>query len=317
MRFFWTGNFKSSKPIQIAISLFIFFIFLFWVWNFIYFGLKFGYSVEKIGDYFFGEEDFPVEISLSQIAEEAHVNLFVFSLLFLCISAILVYTGLSKKVKIYFILSFAVSGFLYVVSDYLVLYLGREFAFLKLVLFFVFQIMILSSVLVSLRRGSRNDSKKILAVIIFIFAIFNFGFVVFNFVLFANKIGFGISDVVDYYLGNPQKFIKPKSMLGLIEISYFHFLPIALYLITLSHFVFLVNSRFNVALTILLFLSALLDNVSGILIVLFGPGFAVMKFISFFVLQILLLTSSFVLIYKLLVFKFNFPNREHIGNQYL
>ncbi len=317
MKFFWTGNFKSSKPIQIAISFFIFFIFLFWVGNFIYFGLKFGYSVEKIEYYFFGERDFPVEISPSQIAEEVHVNLFVFSLLFLCISAILAYNSFTEKMKIYFIIVYAVSGLLYVVSDYLVLYLGRKFAFLKLVLFFVFQIMILISVLVGLKRGSKNGFGKILAIIIFLFAIFNLGFVFFNFVLFANKIGFGISNVAEYYLGNPQKFMKPKSLLGLIEVSYFHFLPMALYLITLSHFIFLVSSKFNVMLTILLFSSALIDNVSGILIVLFGASFAFVKFIFFFVLQILLLISSFVLIYKLLIFKFNFPNRAHNGNRYL
>ncbi len=317
MKFFWTGNFKSSKPIQIAISLFIFFIFLFWIGNFIYFGLKFGYSVEKIEYYFFGEQDFPVEVSPSQIAEEVHVNLFVFSLLFLCITAILAYNSFTEKVKIYFILAYAVSGFLYVVSDYLVLYLGRGFAFLKLVLFLVFQIMILVSVLASLRRGSRNGSRKILAIIIFLFAIFNLGFVFINFVLFSNKIGFEISNIVDYYLGNPQRFIKPKSMLGLIEISYFHFLPMALYLITLSHFVFVVSSKFNVTLTILLFSSAFIDNVSGIFIVLFGPSFAVVKFVSFFILQILLLISSFVLIYKLLILRFNFPNRAHNGNRYL
>jgi hypothetical protein len=317
MKFFWTGNFKISKPIQIAISFFIFFIFLFWIGNFIYFGLKFGYSVEEIEHYFFGEEDFPVEISPSQVAEDAHINLFVFSLLFLCISAILAYNRFSEKMKIYFIVAFAILGLLYVVSDYLVLYLGREFAFLKLVLFLVFQFMIFVSVILSLRRGAKNGSGKLLGIIIFLFALLNFSFVFFNFVLFVNKVGFGISGIVDYYLGNPQKFMKPKSTLGLIEISYFHFLPMALYLVTLSHFVFLVSNKFNVGLTISLFLSALVDNVSGILIILFGGSFAVVKFISFFILQILLLISSFVLIYKLLLFRFSFPNRADNGSRYL
>ncbi len=317
MRFFWTGNFKISKPIKIAISLFIFFVFLFWVGNFVYFGLKFGYSVGEIEHYFFGERDFPMEISLAQVAEDAHINLFVFSLLFLCISAILVYNGFTEKIKIYFITAFAISGLLYVFSDYLVLYLGRRFAFLKLALFLTFQIILLVSMLVSLRKGAKNGSGKILAIIIFLFALINLGFVFFNFVLFVNKMGFGISGIVDYYLGNPQKFMKPKSMLGLIEISYFHFLPMALYLITLSHFVFLVSSKFNVGLTVSLFSSALIDNASGILIVLFGGNFAVVKFISFFILQILLLISSFVLIYKLLIFKFSFPNRADNGSRYL
>ena len=33
-----------------------------------------------------------------------------------------------------------------------------------------------------------------------------------NFTLFSNKIGFTISNVSDYYLGNPEKFLKPKSI---------------------------------------------------------------------------------------------------------
>ncbi len=316
MRFFWTGNFKSLKPIRIAILLFILFVFLFWVGNFVYFGFEFGYSIDKIGNYFFGDSEFPVEVSVSQLAENLHVNLFVFSLLFLCISALLIYTVFSEEVKIFLILSFALIGFLYSVSDFLVFYLGRDFAFLKLVLFFIFQITLFLTTLAILFKGSNgkrnNGFSKSLAIIIFIFAFINLLFVVFNIILFASKIGFKVSDVINYHLGNPQKFIKPKSIHGLIEVSYFHFLPMALYLTTISHFIFLVSDKFNIAITVSLFLSALLDNISGIFIVLFWSGFAIVKLFSFYLLQILLLLCSVILIYKLLALKFNFPNRGRI-----
>ena len=63
MRFFWTGETKNFKPIHVAIFLFTVFVFLFWIGAFVHFGMKFGYSVEKIQYYFWGEPDFPSEVS--------------------------------------------------------------------------------------------------------------------------------------------------------------------------------------------------------------------------------------------------------------
>ena len=85
----------------------------------------------------------------------------------------------------------------------------------------------------------------------------------------------------------------------------------ALYLITLVHFVYIVNDKFNIALTILMFISALLDNFGGILITQFGGAFAGVKLFSFFTLQFLLLLSSAILIYKLVVLKFSSNSLRH------
>jgi len=316
MRFFWTGNLTSPKPIKVAIILFSIFVFFFIVGNFVHFGLKYGYSIEKVENYFFGSDDFPVEISLTQVLEEAHVNLFVFSLLFLCVSALIVYSNLGESVKFIFVLTLALSSFMYTISDFLVIEIGRGSGFLKIFLFFLFQLTLLAGIILGLFRGLNgkrtNGTSKNLALIIFIFAILNFVFAVFNFILFEQKIGLKISDISNYYLGNPEKFIKPKSLIGTLEISYFHFLPMAVYLLTLSHFVFLVNGKFNIALTILLFLTALVDNVSGVFIVIFGDGFVIVKFVSFLLFEFFLLFSSVVLICKFFKTKFNFPNRGHI-----
>ncbi len=316
MRFFWTGNLKSPKPIRVAIILFSIFVILFWAGNFVYFGLKYGYSSEKIEDYFFGSEDFPVEISISQVLENVHINLFVFSLLFLCVSALFVYSNMGDKIKMLLILLLALLSLLYAISDLLVIELGRGFGFLKVVLFILFQFIVISCVIPGLLRGSNgrrtNGASRNLALIIFIFAFLNLAFVATNFLLFEKKIGLKISDVSDYYLGNPEKFLKPKSFIGVLEVSYFHFLPMALYLIAILHFVFLVNDKFNVALTVFLFMTTLVDNISGVVIVLFGGGFAVVKLISFFLLEFLLIFLSVFLIYKFLKMKFNFPNHGRI-----
>ncbi len=316
MRFFWTGNLTSPKPIKIAIILFSIFVIFFIVGNFIHFGLKYGYSIDKVENYFFGSDDFPVEISLTQVLEEAHVNLFVFSFLFLCLSALIVYSNLGENVKFFFVVMFAFSSFMYAISDFLLVELGRGFGFLKIFLFILFQLNLIAGIILGLFKGFNgrrtNGASKKLALIIFIFAIFNFAFVVLNFFLFERKIGLKVSDICDYYLGNPEKFIKPKSLIGTLGISYFHFLPMALYLLTILHFVFLVNDKFNVVLTILLFLTALIDNVSGVFIVIFGDGFAIVKFVSFLLFEFFLLFASVILIYKFLKMRFNFPNRGRI-----
>ncbi|MDW8109895.1 MAG: hypothetical protein RMJ81_09635 [Candidatus Kryptonium sp.] len=316
MKFFWTGNMKNSRPIHTAILLFTAFVFLFWISAFVNFGLKFGYSVEKIETYFFGEPDFPDEISIAHISEETHINLFIFSLLFLCIAALLIYSTVDEKLKMGLILSFASLGLLYSLSDYIVVSLGNGYGILKMLLFLLFQAVILLSLLIIWFKNSRNrqdnGNSKFLVLLIFLFAVFNIFFVGLNFILFAEKIGFTISSVVDYYLGNAEKFIKPKSIKGLFEVAYLHLIPMALYLITLIHFVYIVNDKFNTTLTVLLFAFAIVDNFSGILIVLLGREIAGVKLFSFFMLQFLLIFSSVILIYKLMFSKSNFPNRGRI-----
>lgn len=316
MRFFWTGSLKGYKPIRIGIFLFTIFIFLFWAGAFVHFGFKYGYSVEKVERYFFGESDFPFEISIAQIYEEAHISLFVFALLFLCVSALVIYSGIDERFKLGLILSLAILVILYSFSDYIVILLGRGYAVLKIFVFLLFQCLIFLSLVIiwfkRLENRKGNGASKFLAILIFSFALLNLVFVGLNFALFERKIGFSISNVVDYYLGNPERFMKPKSLSGLVEVSYFHFLAMALYLITLIHFVYIVSDRFNIALTIFLFVFAFIDNLGGILIVMFGRAFASVKLFSFFLFQFLLFLSSLILIYRLITLKFNFPNRGRI-----
>jgi len=314
MRFFWTGKIKNSKPISFAISFFLLFLLLFWFGNILNFWFKFKFSVEEISNYLFGDPEFPSEISPAQILEEAHINLFVLGILFLCLSALLIYSGLKDRTKIYFILSLGASGILYTFSDLLVLLLGREFAWLKLLLFAIFQLIILLSITIFFTAKKSNDKngKKFIAFIIFTFALLNILFATMNFFIYAEKIGLSITQTSEYYLGNPEKFMKQKSIQGIIAISQIHFLPMAIYLLTLTHFLYLVNGKFNLTLTFSLFLTSLLDNISGIFILYLNEIFAIVKLISFILFEILLLLSSTLIIYRLITLKFNFPNHGHI-----
>jgi len=314
MRFFWTGNLKNPKPIGFALAFFILFLILFWIGNFVNFWFKFEFSVEKIGNYLFGEPDFPLKISPAQVLEEAHINLFVIGILFLCLSALLIYSQLKDRAKIYLIASTSVSGIIYIFIDLLILSLGREFSWLKIFAFSLFQLVILIAliIIITFPKLDNRNGKKFIAYIVFIFAILNLIFVVINLFVYSEKIGLSISQTGDYYLGNPQKLIKQKSIQGAISISQLHFLPMAIYILTLAHFIYLVNEKFNLSLTLLLFSMSLIDNISGILILYFGKVFAVVKFISFLSLEFLLFVSSLLIILKLISSKFNFPNRGRI-----
>jgi hypothetical protein len=314
MRFFWTGNLKNPKPISFALSFFILFLILFWIGNFVNFWFKFGFSIEMIGNFLFGEPDFPLKISPAQVLEEAHINLFVIGILFLCLSALLIYSQLKDRTKIYLIASIGVSGIIYIFIDLLILSLGREFSWLKIFAFSLFQSVILVTliIIITFPKLDNRNGKKFIAYIVFIFAILNLIFVVINLFVYSEKIGLSISQTSDYYLGNHQKFIKQKSIQGAISISQLHFLPMAIYILTLAHFIYLVNEKFNLSLTFLLFSMSLIDNISGILILYFGKLFSVVKFISFLSLEFLLFVSSLLIILKLIISKFNFPNRGRI-----
>ncbi len=313
MRFFWTGNLKNPKPIGFALSFFTLFLFLFWLGNFANFWFKFEFSVEKISNYLFGEPDFPLKISPAQVLEEAHVNFFILGILFLCLSALLTYSRLKDSTKIYLIASIGISGIFHTSIDLLILSLGREFSWLKIFAFLFFQSTILIAIItiVTVSKLDNRNGKKFIAYIIFIFAILNLFFVAINLFIYSEKLGLSISQTSDYYLGNPEKLINKKSIQGVISISQIHFLPMAIYILTLAHFVYLVSEKFNFMLTFLLFLTALIDNISGILILYFGKAFAAIKLISFLFLELFLSLASLLIIFKLISLKFNFPNHGH------
>jgi hypothetical protein len=305
MRFFLNNDLKL-KPIRIATILFLIFILFFWVGNFIHFWLKFNFSVTQIENYFFGSEDFPAVIPIVQILEETHINLFVFGILFLSLSALVIYSKIKDAVKIYLIIFLAFTLLLYACSDLIIIYAGREFSSLKLFTFFVYQITVLFSILISSQTNSQNSNgKRLLAVIIFIFALFNIIFVTINFFIYTEKIGLSFNGTLEYYLGNAEKFMKGKTISGLMLISTMHFIPMAVYIFTLLHFIFLLNEKYNLFLTILAFLSAFFDNLSGFLIILVSKYFAFVKLLSFFTLEILLVFCSLLIFFYLIRNKFN------------
>lgn len=111
-----------------------------------------------------------------------------------------------------------------------------------------------------------------------------------NFLLYL-EIGFTYESVVNYYLGSEENFRPPKSYIGLLQESHFHFFAMGIILVTLNHLVLFSNISRYLKVTLILssFFSALGDIAGGWLIRYMSPQFAYLKIASVIVLQLSLL----------------------------
>ena len=102
------------------------------------------------------------------------------------------------------------------------------------------------------------------------------------------KIGFSYQSIVDYYRGSEESFRQPKSYLGLLEESHFHFFSMAIILVTLNHLILFTKIKNVWKLVVILtsYLSAFGDIASGWLIRYIGPSFAYLKLSSVIVVQV-------------------------------
>jgi hypothetical protein len=136
---------------------------------------------------------------------------------------------------------------------------------------------------------SRNT---LLRVIVLFFLFYCFAFWLTNFGLYM-EMGLSYQGVVEHYLGSPEKFTRPKSIRGLMEVSHFHLFAMGIFLVSLMHLLLFVpvNGLLKLTLIVAAFTSAFLDEASGWLIVFVSPLFAYMKIASFVVLQLSLITT--------------------------
>lgn len=136
---------------------------------------------------------------------------------------------------------------------------------------------------------SRNS---LLRVIVLFFLFYCFFFWLTNFGLYM-EMGLSYQGVVEHYLGSPEKFMRPKSIRGLMEISHFHMFAMGIFLVALMHLLLFIPISGTVKLVLIVtaFSSAFLDEASGWLIVFVSPVFAYLKIASFSLLQVSLIAT--------------------------
>jgi hypothetical protein len=131
---------------------------------------------------------------------------------------------------------------------------------------------------------SRN---RLLQTIVVLYVLYVGGLWVTNALLYFAKMSLFPSSVVEYYLGNEEKFLAARSFQALLEISHFHLFAMGMLLLVLTHLMLFVPlaDRTKLWLIVSPFASALLDEGAGWLVRFVHPGFAVVKVLGFLALQ--------------------------------
>jgi hypothetical protein len=133
--------------------------------------------------------------------------------------------------------------------------------------------------------------NRLLKVIVWCFLLYTFTLWITNAGLFFSKMSLNPASIVDYYGGNEEKFMQPRSLLGLLEVLHFHGFAIGIMLLTLTHLLLFVPlSMKTKALGIgLSFFSAFANELSGWGVRFIHPGFAYSKIFFFVTLEGVLL----------------------------
>ena len=131
---------------------------------------------------------------------------------------------------------------------------------------------------------SRN---RLLQTIVLLYAIYVAGLWVTNGLLYFSKMGLGPDSVVAYYLGSEERFLSPRTYLGMLEVSHFHLFAMGMLLLVLTHLMLFVpvGNRLKAWLIAFPFLAAALDEGAGWLVRFAHPGFAYLKVAGFLLLQ--------------------------------
>lgn len=131
----------------------------------------------------------------------------------------------------------------------------------------------------------------LLKVIVWCFLIYTFILWVTNAGLYFSKMSLMPWSVVEYYRGNPDRFLEPRSIQGLLEMLHFHSFAMGILLLTLTHLLLFVPIALRVKAwgIATAFGAGLGGELSGWGVRFLHPGFAVLKVGCFVVLEAVLL----------------------------
>ncbi len=286
MRFFISSNIKSNAPLYITVILFLFFTLAFWVSGWFYFNFKFGLTYDRMFTYFFTDPEYPEPMSLAQLLEDIHVQTFLYSLFLLALSSIFIHKCIRDRLKYLLILSSFGFGLVEILSGLFIYFISPLFIYLKIFSFVLFQIstgvMLAFALKLYLTKEKEEPPERgILFTLVFLFSGTVLLFATFSFFLFIVKLGYTPSQIADYYLGNPELFIRKKTVQGLIEVFTLHLPSMAVYLFTVAHFAFFTNLKRKIQWSLFLFACAFVDNLSGLMTLWAGYYAVYVKILSF------------------------------------
>ena len=144
--------------------------------------------------------------------------------------------------------------------------------------------------------------NRLLRLIIVLFLIYTAGLWVTNALLYFNKMSLTPTSVTEYYRGSEERFLRPRSYQGLLEITHFHLFAMGILILTLTHLVLFVPLPPWVKFWLLLvsFGTAVANEAGGWLVRYVHPAFAYWKIAAFVTFQ----ASLAVLIIAVLIATF-------------
>ena len=302
MRFFISANIKKNTPLYYAVLFFLVFALLFWLASWVHFYSKYGFSYESLVRYFFMDPDFPERVSIAQVSEDFHVGIFLHSIMLITLFSLLNLTVINLKLKLTLIVLTGFLALLYLSSDFLIIFTWTGLVWLKFLSFLAYQIAFFITWLLTtiylLKDSIKPPQVNSLRVLSFIFGLFSLLFLSSNFLNFYSKMGFGVEGIKNYFLGNPELFIKGKSFEGVYKIFYPHLISMAIYSLILAHLLPFagLKRKTSFLLTISVFFFSSLDNLSSLLLMYVSPYMAYVKLFSFWSFQITALYASAVMI---------------------
>jgi hypothetical protein len=129
--------------------------------------------------------------------------------------------------------------------------------------------------------------NRLLKVIVWCFLAYTVILWVTNAGLYFSKMSLTPGSVIEYYRGNEDKFLQPRSMQGLLETLHFHAFAMGILLMTLTHLVLFVpiSMRTKAIGIAIAFSSGIVGELSGWGVRFVHPGFAYLKIACFLLLQ--------------------------------
>ncbi|DAB27439.1 MAG: hypothetical protein A2513_04955 [Sulfurimonas sp. RIFOXYD12_FULL_33_39] len=134
------------------------------------------------------------------------------------------------------------------------------------------------------------------------YVIFSLLLVLSAYMLFDYKIGFEYEHVINYYLGNEERFIPAKSFGGILKLILPHIFVFGLFGMVLLHFLVFTKLRYKkstLTLIYLTFITALLEVATPFMIISGFKFFAYIKLFSFFLFLILILYTCWLIFYSI------------------
>ncbi len=125
-----------------------------------------------------------------------------------------------------------------------------------------------------------------------------------SFLLFTTKMGWSLPSIQQFYLGDLEINLLPKSEMGLLETAVQHLAAVGIISFILSHFLIFIpqiSSSTKWILGLSFPLAGLLNLASGFFIIYFGPAFVVFKLLSFVIFQAAYIAILWILIRAALV----------------